>query len=188
MMALLVYRCRLVYNTKRHEGCRKDVSTMRSRSKILWTALTGAVILGIFVQSMMPADLSGEESTYALGVIGNILDKVGWPNAALTEHFLRKSAHFAEYMLLGILLSVAIGRWDFTGEKKWFRIALTEVLVPFLDETIQLFVPGRSSQTTDIWIDICGVTAGVLLVHLIRMIGKLCRKRWGRSAGREEKR
>ena len=161
---------------------------MRSRSKILWTALTGAVILGIFVQSMMPADLSGEESTYALGVIGNILDKVGWPNAALTEHFLRKSAHFAEYMLLGILLSVAIGRWDFTGEKKWFRIALTEVLVPFLDETIQLFVPGRSSQTTDIWIDICGVTAGVLLVHFIRMIGKLYRKRWGRSAGREEKR
>ena len=90
--------------------------------------------------------------------------------------------------MLGILLSVAIGRWDFTGEKKWFRIALTEVLVPFLDETIQLFVPGRSSQTTDIWIDICGGAAGVLLVHLIRMIGKLCRKRWGRSAGREEKR
>ena len=36
-------------------------------------------------------------------------------------------------------------------------------LVPFVDETIQLFVDGRSGQVDDVWLDLCGVVCGLVL-------------------------
>ena len=47
------------------------------------------------------------------------------------------------------------------------------LLTALTDETIQLFVPGRSSQVTDVWIDFSGVMTGLIvgliLLGLIRM-------------------
>ncbi len=36
------------------------------------------------------------------------------------------------------------------------------LLTALTDETIQLFVPGRSGQVTDVWIDFSGVLTGLL--------------------------
>lgn len=33
----------------------------------------------------------------------------------------------------------------------------------FLDETIQLFVPGRSGQISDVWVDLLGAAVGIVL-------------------------
>ena len=41
------------------------------------------------------------------------------------------------------------------------------------DETIQLFVPGRSGQIADVWLDTAGYLTGALLTLLIF---RLCRK------------
>jgi VanZ family protein len=45
-------------------------------------------------------------------------------------------------------------------------VALTVVAVPSVDETIQLFVDGRSGQVTDVLIDCAGACTGVLLTWL----------------------
>ena len=42
------------------------------------------------------------------------------------------------------------------------------------DETIQLFVPGRSGRIADVWLDTAGYLTGALLTLLIF---RLCRKR-----------
>ena len=34
-------------------------------------------------------------------------------------------------------------------------------MVPFVDETIQLFVAGRSGQISDVWLDMSGAAAGM---------------------------
>ena len=34
--------------------------------------------------------------------------------------------------------------------------------VPFLDETIQLFVDGRAGQISDVWLDVSGAVCGIL--------------------------
>ena len=47
-------------------------------------------------------------------------------------------------------------------------------LAALCDETIQLFVPGRSGQITDVWLDTAGYLAGALLTLLLF---SLCRKR-----------
>lgn len=47
-------------------------------------------------------------------------------------------------------------------------------LAALCDETIQLFVPGRSGQIADVWLDTAGCLTGALLTLLIF---RLCRKR-----------
>ena len=51
---------------------------------------------------------------------------------------------------------------------------LPGTLAALCDETIQLFVPGRSGQITDVWLDTAGYLTGALLTLLIF---SLCRKR-----------
>ena len=50
---------------------------------------------------------------------------------------------------------------------------MASLLTALTDETIQLFVPGRSGQVTDVWIDFSGVltglVVGLILLGLIRM-------------------
>ena len=40
------------------------------------------------------------------------------------------------------------------------------VCVPSLDETIQIFVPGRSSAVRDVFIDLAGAATGLLIAAL----------------------
>ena len=44
------------------------------------------------------------------------------------------------------------------------------VLTALTDETIQMFVPGRSSSVRDVWIDTAGVLAGLLVALLLLLI------------------
>ena len=46
----------------------------------------------------------------------------------------------------------------------WYILLGT--LAACVDETIQRFVPGRESSLIDVWIDIGGVCAGILLLRL----------------------
>lgn len=41
------------------------------------------------------------------------------------------------------------------------------LLVALTDETIQLFVPGRSGQVTDVWLDFLGILAGSVMYLIL---------------------
>ncbi len=130
-------------------------------------------VLFMYLHSMTPAELSTEESSRMLALITGLLDQVGIRNQWLTEHILRKAAHFYEYAVFGLLLA-----WNLQnhGSRRHRRrepgigtvypAALAVLAVPFLDETIQLFVPGRSAQVSDVWLDLAGGCFGILLYHL----------------------
>ena len=68
---------------------------------------------------------------------------------------LRKSAHVAEYAVLGALLARACG--------SVVPAALAGVAYAASDELHQHFVPGRSGNLLDVAIDAFGVAAGVAL-------------------------
>ncbi|MFR8452443.1 MAG: VanZ family protein [Oscillospiraceae bacterium] len=55
----------------------------------------------------------------------------------------------------------------------WPRALLPGPFAALCDETIQLFVPGRSGQIADVWLDTAGYLTGALLTLLIF---RLCRK------------
>ena len=56
----------------------------------------------------------------------------------------------------------------------WTAALLPGTFAALCDETIQLFVPGRSGQIADVWLDTAGYLTGALLTLLIF---RLCRKR-----------
>ena len=45
---------------------------------------------------------------------------------------------------------------------------LLGLLTALCDETIQLFVEGRSGQISDVWLDAAGIATGALLIWIFR--------------------
>ena len=82
------------------------------------------------------------------------------------DFWVRKSAHFVEYMMLGAVLMMA--EQLFHNLKIGVIVAITVgSLYAVFDEIHQYFVPGRACQLRDMVIDICGVAAGVLIVFAV---------------------
>ncbi len=142
--------------------------------RVIFTFGLIACIAFIFSNSLQIAAVSTGSSGRVLTLLRGILQRMGHPALAqrLTMHFVRKLAHFCEYLLEGFLLMLCM--------RVYSRHPLRHISVPVLggaltaltDETIQLFVPGRSSQVTDVWLDLIGVLTG-LLAALVLMA--LCR-------------
>ena len=90
------------------------------------------------------------------------------------HHLLRKAAHFTEYLVLGSLGIAALYQ-----TKLRYRPVLGLgfcVTVASLDETIQLFVSGRSAQISDVLLDSVGALDGMVLF----LIAKNLTIRWKR--------
>jgi VanZ family protein len=77
---------------------------------------------------------------------------------------LRKAAHFSEFALLGLLYgsSHRLSR----GETP-FHLMLFGMSVACIDETIQVFTPGRASSLIDVWIDTGGFALGLVMIILV---------------------
>ena len=127
-----------------------------------------ACTLFIWHNSLMPATESSAQSMSVLRYLDAVLE---WLNVPITvEHsVLRKLAHMTEFALLGGLWEAA---W-MTGvraQKSWHSVQNSCglcLLTAMVDETIQIFVPGRGSQVTDVWIDFAGACLGVLVVYVL---------------------
>ena len=138
--------------------------------RVVFTLALAGCIWFIFSNSMAVAQVSSASSGRVLTLLQGALRRLGHPALAqrLTQHVVRKMAHFCEYMLEGFLLMLCM--------RVYSRHPLRHITVPMLggvltaltDETIQLYSPGRSSQVTDVWLDSVGVLAGIraALVHM----------------------
>ena len=139
------------------------------RREILWTALTLAWLFFIYSNSMKTASQSSDQSQLVLRVVEQISETIGI-GTGITEHLIRKTAHFVEYMVLGLLLSQTVRAWGFFASSQLWIVPLAGFFMAAADETIQLFREGRSGQFTDVLLDLAGVIAGLAL---IRLIGRL---------------
>ena len=74
---------------------------MNRRASRILTVCAGAWLLVIWGQSCMPAVHSGAESGALLTLVQAFLPH-------MTDHILRKCAHFGEYALLGVLTAAAL--------------------------------------------------------------------------------
>ena len=138
----------------------------------LHLAATAAIMVLIFVHSAMPADMSSAES----GILVGILFRLFEGDSERTSFFVRKCAHFTEYLVLGFSLGFTVD--DFvgmpeTGGGKAKSLSLAwgiGALYACTDEFHQRFVPGRSGELRDVGIDCCGVLTGVLLYTAYRLL------------------
>ena len=133
----------------------------------------GALLLWItfiFCRSLQPADISSSESSRVLALLQRLVP------FGLTEHFIRKLAHFTEFGVLGVLAGTLFyGRCQHLWTGLLFAI-MTGMSTALCDETIQLFVAGRTGQISDVWIDIAGTAVGAVLMLFIWAIWHRIRK------------
>ena len=135
-----------------------------------WALAACAMVLVIWGNSLVPGTGSGSLSLSIMESIRGFLQTLGLPYEWVTNFVVRKCAHFTEYMVLGILATHA---FDLEGRRTFDVLLPTAgflLLVPSIDETIQLFVPGRAGMITDVMIDCCGATTGVVLRYLLRSL------------------
>ena len=124
--------------------------------------LTLAFIWG---HSLMSREVSSEESGFVMQLLTPLLELfVGKGN--VTEHLVRKLAHFSEFALLGAELCLY-----FTGKRKRKSAGLLLALAhglfaAFFDETLQIF-SGRGPMIQDVWIDFAGVITGALCILVL---------------------
>ena len=84
----------------------------------------------------------------------------------LIEHyqpFVRKSAHFSIYTVLGISLTTFFCTYNLSNKKRIIFAILIGFLYAASDEIHQTFIPGRSGQISDVLLDTFGVTVGMLI-------------------------
>lgn len=130
--------------------------------KLSWL-LVAVLILFIFSNSCMNAEASSNMSTPIAEWVW--LHLPFECSLELVQFAVRKLAHFSEYALLGLCVFSA---------QKISPLALNSRLlislflfVPVIDETIQRFSDGRSSEIRDMLIDACGYLCGVLFAFLL---------------------
>ncbi len=128
-----------------------------SRRRKVFLALTALWLCVIWGHSMMPAADSGNESNFLSEWLMQFLP---WMN----DYVIRKVAHFLEYAVFGGLL---FGAFPIRGRAAVLDSVFAGFLAALLDETIQLFSPGRSGQISDVWLDLAGFCLMQLILRLM---------------------
>lgn len=91
-------------------------------------------------------------------------------NIELYDKFLRKSAHFTLYFILGLLIVNAIYEYKLEDAKMILIALLIAFLYACSDEIHQLFVPGRSGEILDVLIDTLGSLTGIMVYYYVTKI------------------
>ena len=119
---------------------------------VLWTAF-------IWSQSLQSAEDSSADS----GRIARLLMGLfGWDTQPQwLTYAIRKTAHFAEFAVLGVLW--AAGQRTYGRRFLW----LWGLPTGAVDECLQFFAPGRAPMATDVAIDAAGYLCGAALLLLL---------------------
>lgn len=136
------------------------------------TLFTLAVMIVIFSFSTESAEKSDETS----GVFARSVISVLYPGYDRetpeqqrriyddVQHYVRKSAHFIEYLILGGSICLCLfswfGRFRLLNPAAWG----CGMLFAVTDELHQRMIDGRSGQWTDVLLDSVGVMTGVIAV------------------------
>lgn len=131
--------------------------------------LLGLIVFFIWDNSMQNGGSSDGFSLLFAETFAHIVNKLGFHGNIWTlNRIVRKLAHLSEFTILGSLLYTILRRYITYGTV--IKTIGLGMLIASLDEFIQRFSPGRSSQFSDILIDTVGVVIGILVVKLVYYI------------------
>ena len=106
------------------------------------------------------------------GINGNPPEKAARFFRTNLDNILRDSAHFLEFLILGILTILYSNRFKLTVFRRSSLVLLFCILIALIDETIQFFPPGRAFELYDLLLDSLGSIIGVMLILLVFKIKK----------------
>lgn len=127
----------------------------------LCVTLTVCCLVFIWGNSLLPGEISGAISDFFKRILQCLVEQ-GESEPSGLGFLVRKMAHFTEFTVLGLCLCWLFGMLG----KGTLAPFLCGGLAACVDETIQVFVPGRGPSVRDVCIDSCGVLLGVILLTL----------------------
>ena len=136
-----------------------------------WILVAVSILWGLFIFSQSLND--GETSGAVSGSITAFLLQIFPIGEELLHTLIRKTAHFAEYFVLGTLLSCTFRSFGLFPRRWDFSVLFLGCFWAVLDEFLQTFGPGRAGMVADVLIDSAGVLCGTLVVLVII----LCKKK-----------
>lgn len=134
--------------------------------RVLCICAVAALLCFIWGNSLLSGEQSGELS-------GGLLQwlTVTFPFlTGMPELLLRKLGHFSEFAALGFFLCWLL---RLGGERGIHRLSVPlflGMLAANIDETIQVFRPGRGPSVIDVWIDTAGTAAGIAAFFLLHAV------------------
>ena len=154
----------------------KDSILQRTKWRLIGSSvLVVALLVFIWGNSAMPGQTSSQMSGWVGQLIRTLLPflPLDTPEGM---HVLRKLAHFSEFAALGFSLGWLFGM--LRGGRAWFLLPVgCGVAAACIDETIQIFSPGRHCSIVDVGIDASGVVTGLLVLVLLHLVAKKIRKK-----------
>lgn len=145
---------------------------------IVFTVLAVAINAYIIYHSCLNGSQSGAASKGVVDLIESVINfikpgTINDTNYDAFSNFIRKAiGHFGLFVISGIFTSLSLHYW--LKDLKWYRfyygIAISFTLgflLASLTEIIQLNVPNRSGEFTDVLIDSSGYLLGLGIVTLI---------------------
>lgn len=160
----------------------------RTHVRRFLAVLTLFTLAFIFGNSILSAEVSVKISTGLMTSLGGEAEgkNVSNPPAVPASEsgngvfYLRKLGHFSEFLVLGGEISLLLLLYGIPGREGLLLLCSGGLLVPLLDETIQIFSK-RNPRVQDLWIDIAGYMTGALLAFLVWLVGVGFGKRKERS-------
>lgn len=126
----------------------------------------------IFSNSLMDGTTSGEFSYNVAKELLKFFEGLEITMSFNMFHaLLRKTAHFLEFYVLGILVSIAVATCPLF-KSKLLNFSLFLIAIPITDEIIQYYVPNRVSTYTDMIIDATGMLFGGFMVYVLILVIK----------------
>ncbi|MBE6818316.1 MAG: VanZ family protein [Ruminococcaceae bacterium] len=125
--------------------------------------MVAAVCATIFSFSSNAADDSAAQSGWLRALFEQLF------GVGFTEFFVRKLAHISEFAALGFLSTFAFC-YTLRNAKRFYLGIAFSLLYAVSDEIHQLYVPGRSGQVRDVFIDLGGILVGAALLGLFYLL------------------
>ncbi len=128
------------------------------------------VIFGFSAQSGSVSNHLSGELTHEIAANTNVMSQTTGRNMIELNLIVRKMAHFALYLSLGMAVMSALADTGMSRKRAFFAGISICILSAFSDELHQSFVPGRDARWQDVLIDSSGAAAGLVLYQLWKAV------------------
>lgn len=140
---------------------------IRTKSRLrLCVALLILNLTFIWGNSLLPGEVSGALSDWLKDLLAPLFGHT--PGESGGGGLLRKLAHFTEFTALGLCLRWLWGMVQQKLHRQLICSFSAALLTACIDETIQVFVPGRGPGIKDVLIDTSGAILGITILSLIQ--------------------
>jgi VanZ family protein len=137
----------------------------------VFLSLSLLMTLLIWTNSLLPGELSSNQSGFFVGIASNILQRVNMSvPTELLSFWMRKIAHFTQFFILGMLWMITMAKSQLSHQHAIFIVLMIGLMTALVDEGIQMFVPDRGPSLIDVLIDWVGIITSVLIFQLYHQL------------------